>query len=435
MFSCKNQIVPKIVKRIFKSDFLKNLFTLITGSSVAQAITILLSPVFSRLFSPDEFGIFALFYSIVSAIAIISSGRYEGAIMLPKNDTDSFNILSLAMRICGFISLILICILAFAEVFIWDYFDIEPHIRIWLLVLPAFVFMLGITQTVLNWFVRKKQFKNVAYGRIIQSVFTNGSMLIFGFLGWSYWGIFSGNLIGLVCFTVFILIVVYRIYPTMKPHISKEKRKHLAKTYSDFPIANGPQAIIDMIQVNGIIYLTAAFFNTFITGLYSFAFRILMAPMNLLGSSMAQVFYQKASETYNSGSNLRQLIRKTMLLSAVIISPVLIALFLAGPAIFAFVFGEEWREAGEYSRILAPWFCLDFIRSPISQIPLIVGKIRKMLSFTFAGNMVLISTMLIGGLYFQDIKNTFILLSASMSLYTIVLLLWLYQSGKCKPST
>jgi O-antigen/teichoic acid export membrane protein len=422
------------MKKIFKSEFLKNFMTLITGTSIAQAIPILLSPVLSRIYTPEEFGLFALYISIAGAFAVIAAGRYEGAIMLPKEDGEAGNILNLSFRISFYLCLILCALIVFFALLLWDTINLQHEMKLWLLILPLFIFMFGVTQILTNWFVRKKQFRSVATGRVVQSLVTNSTILVLGILGLSYWGIFWGNLFGLLIFTILLIILFSGSFRNIRPQLQRSQIKVVARKYRDFPLANGPQSLIDMFQVNGIIYLISGLFTTVITGLYSFAYRILMAPMNLIGSSMAQVFYQKATEIYNSGNDIRPLIRKTMLFSALLILPVLIILLLAGPGIFAFVFGEEWRSAGEYSRILAPWFCLDFVRAPISQIPMIVGKIKKMLSITFIGNIILVATMLVGGIYFKDVKITFFILSACMCLYTAGLIFWLYRSGK-KTST
>ena len=417
-------------KKIKNSAFIKSFLTLLTGTSIAQAIPILLSPVLSRIYAPEDFGLFALFFSIVSAFAVIAGGRYECAVILPKKDGEALGILKLAFRISMYLAAIVMVIMVFSELFLWDHFVISADLRIWLLIMPIFILMFGLTQTITNWFVRKKQFRDIATGRVVQSVVINGSMLVFGFCGFSYWGIFWGNLIGLAIFTLLLFFIFFKSFNLHKSQIHYSGLKVTAKKYKDFPLANGPQALIDMFQVNGIIYLISAFFSSVITGLYSFAYRLLMSPMNLVGSALAQVFYQQAAETYNSGNDIRPLIKKNIVVSSVIIIPVLLILMIAGPSVFAVIFGENWREAGEYARILSPWFCLDFVRAPISQVPMIVGKIKKMLSFTFIGSIILVTTMLAGGIFLKDIKLTFIILSVAMSLYTLGIIIWLFRSGK-----
>lgn len=73
-----------MLKNYFKSEFNKNVTTLFTGTVIAQAIPIAISPILSRLYSPDEFGVWALYVSLVMFFSVFSTGRYQFAIMLPK---------------------------------------------------------------------------------------------------------------------------------------------------------------------------------------------------------------------------------------------------------------------------------------------------------------------------------------------------------------
>ena len=67
-----------------------------TGTGLAQAIPIAISPILTRLYTPEEFGIFALYIAITAILTILVTGRYELAIMLPKEDEDAVNILSIS---------------------------------------------------------------------------------------------------------------------------------------------------------------------------------------------------------------------------------------------------------------------------------------------------------------------------------------------------
>lgn len=75
-----------------KSSFNKNVLTLATGVSIGQAIPLLISPILTRIYSPEDFGILALFLSIATLISVISSGRYEQAIMLPDTDEEAMHL-------------------------------------------------------------------------------------------------------------------------------------------------------------------------------------------------------------------------------------------------------------------------------------------------------------------------------------------------------
>ncbi len=120
-----------------------------------------------------------------------------------------------------------------------------------------------------------------------------------------------------------------------------------------------------------------------------------------------------------------------MLNSIIIVLPVFLGIILAGPSIFSLIFGKEWHEAGIYARILAPWIFLDFIRAPLSQIPIITGRIKSMFRITLIGNIILLITMVIGGILKNE-KIAFTLLSAGMSIYIILLFFWIYKVSVVK---
>ena len=98
-----------IIKKFkVKSDFNQNVITLITGTTIAQAIPIAISPILTRINSPEDFGILSIFVSITAIFGSIANGRYELAIVLPKKDEDAINIFALGFIIVSCVSLVLL---------------------------------------------------------------------------------------------------------------------------------------------------------------------------------------------------------------------------------------------------------------------------------------------------------------------------------------
>ena len=86
------------------SSFTTDVLKLVTGTTFAQVITILASPLLTRLYGPEAFGFLALFTSITSIIGVIACMRYEMAIMLPKTDEEAANLLGLCLPSVAVIS-------------------------------------------------------------------------------------------------------------------------------------------------------------------------------------------------------------------------------------------------------------------------------------------------------------------------------------------
>jgi len=255
-------------------------------------------------------------------------------------------------------------------------------------------------------------------------------MLILGLIGAGVWGLLGGYMIGYFLFALFFLIVfLYSDRASLK-NINFSLFSSLAKRHRDLPLSNSPQAIGEMVQTYGIVYLAQIFFTSSIIGWFSLSMRVLQAPLMLIGSSLSQVLYKDASEQYRSTGQIKGLVWKTVKLSSLIALPVLLVLVIAGPWLFGMIFGETWRESGIYARILAPWMFFDFIRYSIAQIPLILRKTRSMFYISIVGNLFMVISMCLGGIVFQDILIGFTILSVLMSIYSIGVILWILSLTK-----
>ena len=410
-----------------RSGFSKSLITLLTGTTLAQGITLLISPILSRLFTPHDFGVFGTFLSIVSAIALIASLRYEIAIVLPKKEDVAINLLALAALLT-----LIISTLSFIGVLLFKYFYpgyefIDLDLKFLLYFIPVLILFIGFYQILNNYANRLKKYRSIVNYRVSNSLVSSSVYIAMGGMKFGSIGLLVGAILGNGISVVIFFKEMYKDIKEQAGFISKGKMKEIAISYKEFPLVNSFQSISDMLQINGIIYFIIYFFNSFIVGSFSYALRILQAPMNLLGSAMAQIFYQQASELKNNGENLKDIVKKTMIKSALTGLPIFLAIIFFGPQLFAFVFGETWREAGVYARILSPMLFFDFIRSPVSQVPLIIGRQKRLFSISLIGNFILIISMLYGGIFVHDVVKGLLMFTVLQSLYTIILLRWFYK--------
>ena len=94
--------------RIKSSEFFRNLLTLMTGSGLAAFITVISAPLVTRLYTPEDFGVFALFISITSVVGAIACFRYDVAIVLPRYNYQAVQLASLSIALCVFVSLVMV---------------------------------------------------------------------------------------------------------------------------------------------------------------------------------------------------------------------------------------------------------------------------------------------------------------------------------------
>ena len=103
----------RVKNKILDSEFKKNIVKLTTGLSIAQLIPIFITPILTQFFSPEQFGVYGLFVSIYTILGVISSGKYDMAIMLPKNKKDSINILVICLVFSLVFSLLVLLLVEF----------------------------------------------------------------------------------------------------------------------------------------------------------------------------------------------------------------------------------------------------------------------------------------------------------------------------------
>jgi O-antigen/teichoic acid export membrane protein len=141
------------MKKIVRSEFAANVLRLMTGTTLSQLITFMLMPILSRLYSPEDFGIYAFYTSMITLLVVFSTGRYELAIPLPKEKSDAWQILLLSFLILtGFSALVFFLVMFFNQPIV-DFLG-RPNLKNWLYLLPVFVFLTGAYNIFTLWFHR-----------------------------------------------------------------------------------------------------------------------------------------------------------------------------------------------------------------------------------------------------------------------------------------
>lgn len=383
-----------------KSEFSRNVLTLMTGTTIAQAIPIAISPILTRIYTPADFGVFALFIAIVGMFGTIASGRYEMAIMLPKKDENAINIVALGLIITIFISLALLVFILIFDNYLTMLLN-NKEIGFWLYFVPISVFFVGFFNVLSYFNNRKKYYKDIANATMLKSIVLAIIQLLIGFLKPGATGLISGQIISNAFANMKLLKNISKDKKLLS-NISKPKMMVLAEKYKDFPKFQAPHAFSNNLSSNMPIYLFSSFFNSMIVGFYSLSIRIVFAPLMIIAGASAKVYNQHISDIRNQkGDSYGFTVRVLKSLLKKIIIPFLIIVIFA-PSVFAFIFGEEWREAGVYTQILSPWLLMVFMVATVSYIPSLYLKQKQafMLEVVYVISRLIVLSI---GVYLNDI--------------------------------
>jgi len=412
-----------------KSEFARNVLTLMTGTTIAQAIPIAISPILTRIYTPEDFGMFALYMSVASILSVIATGRYELAIMLPKKDEDAINIVALSLIISFLVSFIALLIVFFFNDAITTLLG-NPEISFWLYFIPLSVLLTGVYQSFNYWSNRKKEYKRLAMSRIIQSGTTASSNLGMGFGGFGSGGLIGSSILGQGVASFVLGRIIFREDKNYFKEIQKNKIISLARKYKKFPLINSFHAFINILKENIVNIFIVIKYSQATLGYYYFMLRLMRLPSGILGSSLAQVFYKESSIKYNIDGDIQnlvlQLIGKLLMIA---IFPILF-LYFYSEQLFSLLFGMKWSIAGIYAKNILLYIFFNFIASPLGMIPLIVNKQDKAFFWGLIESIIFVSIYIFCYIYYNDLKTTLLVLSYVMSIYFLIYFRWIYKISK-----
>jgi len=401
-----------------KSEFSRNVLTLMTGTTVAQAIPIAISPILTRIYTPEDFGIVAFFVAISTILGSLANGSYELAIVLPKKDEDAINIFALGFIITLLLSLVLLIFVSVFNEYLTNILG-DDEIGFWLYFIPLTVFFTGLFNILKYFNTRQKNYKDIANVTIIKSIILSVIQLSVGFIKQGATGLISAQIISNMFANMKLLNNIIQDKRLISK-ISKVKIIALAKKYKKFPKFSMPSTVLNVFSYQILTLLLGVFFNTAVVGFYFLANKLIKMPMGVVGGSIGQVFYQELTHIKNDKQAMQNLTLRTLKKLFIIGFIPFLVIMIFGDNIFSLVFGEKWIVAGEYAQMLALWMMLIFLFSPLSNLCFIFEKQKE----TFYFNLITLSfniiTIIVGASFFKNASDTIALLGV------IGVIFWIY---------
>lgn len=403
----------------------KSVLALVGGTTLAQALSFLFSPIQTRLFSPEVFGELSVFTSITGIVGVIICLRYELAIVLPKDDDEGFALLKLSWLFAAIITVISLIVFGFWGKQIYTRFNAPALASYWYYV-PITLLLTGIIQAANYWLTRRRQFTVLSYNKVLPVLAVNLVSIGLGFAGNRALGarLFS-TLIGNI---VNIAVLVSVLVPDMKVKRQQQYRKiELVGKYKNFLVYDIWGALINNLSWMIVPILMNSYYGSFAAGQYSIGLRFLQVPASVIGASIGQVFLKTANEKKYAKNLYPYVIRITKKLF-LYTAPFAIIFIFFSKQIFIFIFGEKWEIAGIYTQILAPWAIIWFVSSPISTINIILQKQKIRLIITIINLLTRFISLYIGKMVNNDIIGLIIFSFSGIVVYLASLILNIHYS-------
>lgn len=407
-------MLSAILRKRPLGEFTRNAGTVMIGTLVAQILPLLFYPIFTRIFTPADFGTFATVSMIATPLAILASGAYEQAFLLLKSDRAALHLFSFVALRCAAVLTPCLAVLIILRVPIAEALN-DPALTIALLLVP----LISLGQVVYNctaeWLVRRKAFGALTGNRIFQSALLSLAKLGFGLGGWVGGGLVLGEALGRLAYLVQSYWRFWR-KPLSHMAVSRRRMSGIAKRYRNFPRLMVPDQLINTFGGSIHVLIIGYAFGPSELGYVSLLFSALYLPVTVVSSSIKDVFRQRASVDYARDGSCRGLYVKLLGPVALLGLVGFGLLYLIAPSLFALVFGPEWIKAGEYARILVPMFFFNFVAMSLGGVLVIAQRMGVSLGWQVSNLVLAAIALVVGVTVFGDVVSTLALFTAARSI-------------------
>jgi O-antigen/teichoic acid export membrane protein len=375
--------------------------TLLAGGAVAQAVPLLLGPWLTRLYTPQEFGVYHLFAAVAANVAVVACARYEFALPLETQDAGADEVRAL----CRWL-LLTVTLLSAAGGAAWAW-AVQSAWPLWL---PASVFVLGAVSLATLDATRAQRFRALAGARVVQHGGGAAAQALAGVLHAGVAGLIVAPLVAAAA-----TLAVLRLRWRGGWALPWARLKVMAVAHRQFPLLNTPHAFAGALQDTAAVALIAAWQGPAAAGFWGLTLRYLKAPATLVGGAVSQALYPQLAGQRVTAASRAATVRVMATLGAIAALLVLL-LGVLGPWAFEQAFGAPWREAGELARALSPYIALHFVASPLAVVTMAWNAQGWALRLALVGQALFVGALALG-LMVGGLQAAGWMVSATMGLY------------------
>lgn len=351
--------------------FLRNVAIMLSGAAGGQAISILLSPLLTRLYSPQQFGILSVYLAALTMGTVIASLRYELALPLTLRRADAVNLAAVCLCVLLLTTLAVgLAVFAVPAATVQALWPVpmeaaELDLYRWLVILGYAG--LGGYYVALQLATRSGDFPAIARTRLAQGLVGPGSQIGLALLGAGTPGLLAGSALGQSAGTLGLFAAAARRIRGWWRLLSWRQMRVLARRYIRFPLISSWAALIDAAGSSQLLYLLVSLaYSPHIAGFIFLVERVVSRPLAIVGTSILQVYIGEAGKIAASDpARLRrrfgQVVSRQFLLALVWV----LAANIVGHLTFAALFGAIWQEGVVYLHAMSLGYLAQAVVQPV----------------------------------------------------------------------
>lgn len=349
---------------------------MVSGTAGAQALTLAFMPVITRIYGPEAYGVLGTFLSVTLMLIPVAALTYPIAIVLPRRDGDARGLVRLSLLI----ALVMAVLVALLLYLFGDALTSRLQMQLiqpYLMLVPLVMFSGAALEISQQWLFRTQRFRITASVAVGHSLLFNSIRTLAGLVQPTALVLVCSSALQHALHAAMLGLAMLRAKPHVDNHNEVEQSKGagedvaaqpgllaLAQRHRDFPLFRAPVMLINAVSQHLPTLVLAVYFGPAVAGFFALCRQSMSMPTNLIGKSVADVYYPRISRAIHDGEPVAaMLIKATAALALVGLVPFSLVVAF-GPWLFALVFGEQWQVAGEFARWLALAEYLVFVSRP-----------------------------------------------------------------------
>ena len=403
-------------------SFGQNLLIRSTGSTVAYLIGFLLSPIIARIYLPEVYGQFAVFNALVASLSVITTLNFINAFVLPKSINHFIPLAQLTLMVIVVMTVFLFAAVSICGREVLDLFNIAELGNL-IFLLPLFTFFTALVRYIDFWNVRETEYRTAAKAKVISIISSKLFTILLGVITkGSVSGFILGDLSSRPIQVVALLSRSVRREWKRVRQVSWPRVRWAAREYRDYPLYNMPANGLTVLAAQLPVYLLSYYYQIESTGHFTLAYSMTAAPIQVLGLSIASVYYQKAAQAAQTDAEKVRILTRKLFNRLILLGAVPFGLLVTfGREIFMVVFGSNWETAGTFASYMAFMAFCNFISVSFTSLYRVFRREKLQFLINLAGSILLCLGMFVA-LRFETeyyLVVAFSAISAVVYLYSI----------------
>ena len=412
-------MISKLIQ-LLSNKFAKSVVLISGGTVIAQVFNAIFSPVITRVYSPEQYGVLTVYLSILGIMSIAGSLRYEYAIPIAEDDIKASNVIALCIGILSIIALLSAILLLNFGNYVLKLFN-GKCLSEYIFLIPVGIFFTGLYNIFIQWAFRKQNFKQISRTKINQSFAQNLLAVGLGLFSFGSVGLIGSRIIGQSAGIITLGMSFFKKTPELFKRIKIRDIIREAKRYQQFPIYSAPGQVLNTAGIQLPVLFITSMFGAEVIGYYGLANSIVNIPMSLIGRSIADVFYSEAARIGRTNPSELKKISNNLLKKLIILGmgPFII-LILFGSSLFTIIFGSGWVQAGVFAQIIALLVYVRFIFTPISNIFMVFERQKESLYLDVLRVLLVLVTFSIAKFFRLSVYLTIFIYALAMSFIYLI---------------